>query len=157
MTQIITNITLDVLTPAAHPKTVYAKQHDQNSRYICASITNNGNPLPIETSAAVYLNGTRSDKQKGSFQGTVNADGTLMLPIDSWLLRLVGSVECDVLIQSDSTSITTMSFMLVVLESSYSSETPDSGGSGDSGGAVTPIQPQNNIATLDEVKTYLGV
>lgn len=154
MIQTVADITLDVSTPVARPITIYAKQFDSSSRYICVHVTDNGIPMYIESNSAVFLGGRRSDKKKKSFAGTVNTDGTLMLPIDSWLLQLVGSVECDVVIRSDDAVLTTMSFMLVVLESSASGGSEDDEGSDDS---ANPVQPQYEIASLSEVKTYLEV
>ena len=156
MIQIVATITLDVLKPAIHPIVVYAKQFDTNSRYVCVRVTQNDAPIKIESTSDVYLSGTRIDKKKQAFKGTVNEEGTILIPLDQWLLQLVGSVECDVLIQSGASTITTMSFMVVVLESSYPASTEEDEG-GDGNGAVTPILPQYSVASLGEVKYYLGV
>lgn len=153
MAQTIATITLDVLIPSVTPVTVYAKQLDKSSRYVRVRVTDNGTPMPVASSSTVYLGGTRSDKRKKSFAGSVDSDGTLMFLIDSWLLQLAGSVECDVLIQAGGVTLTTMSFMLVVRESSF---TGDDSGEDDSSGTGTPILPQYDVASLDEVKSYLG-
>lgn len=154
MVQTITTISLDVLIPSVTPITVYAKQLDKNSRYVRVRVTDNGTPMAVASNSTVYLGGTRSDKRKKSFAGSVDPDGTLMLPIDSWLLQIAGGVECDVLIQTGDATLTTMSFMLVVLKSTFAA---DGDGEIDSGGTVTPVQPQYDVASLDEVKSYLGV
>lgn len=153
MIQIVSTITVDTLKPATLPIVVYAKQFDANSRYVKIRVTQDGVFFPIETSANVYLNGTRTDKQKRSFEGTVDTDGTLLLPLNQWLLYFPGSVDCDATVQTTGATFTTMSFMLVVLESSYPSEDSDSGGSG---GTTAPIQPLYEVASLTEVKSYIG-
>lgn len=153
MLNTITKISLDVMKPAPHPIVVYAKLRDQNSRFIQVQVTSNGEPIVVDSSAQVYISGERIDKERKSFAGSVNDDGTLKLPIAAWLLGLVGSTECDVTIVSGVSALTTFPFTLVVRDS-YRVNGDESTEGDDEGTTVNPSY-NYDIATLEEVQKYL--
>lgn len=154
MLSTITKLSLDVMKPAPHPIVVYAKLRDQNSRYLHVQVTSNGEPIVVDPSAKVYISGERIDKERKSFAGEVNSDGTLTLPIATWLLGLVGSTECDVTIVNNASALTTFPFTLVVRDS-YRVNGDESTEGDDEGTTVDPSYDYD-IATLAEVKEYLG-
>lgn len=144
MIQIVSTISLDVLKPATHPITIYAKQYDVDSRYVCVHVTNNGEPLLVDSTSTVCIGGIRPDKQRQVFEGTANDDGTVIVPLDPWLLHLVGGVECDIQIETEDSVFSTMPFTVIVRESSLPA---------DEGGGY--VSPRYQVASLEEVKSYL--
>lgn len=118
MVQAITNITLDTIRQDISPK-VLAKQHDAGSRYICATIQTNGQAFEFGEirPPTVKLNAKRADGQTNSFNGTIQADDSVLLPIDAWMLTLDDVVECEVLIETGGIKLRTISFVVDVAAS----------------------------------------
>ncbi len=114
MAVITREITLDV-SRANVFHAVIAKQHDANSRFLKATIADLGVKISVPMGAVVMLNATRSDKQKHAFLGDVNADGTVTVPLTSWLLELDGKAICDIsIVAEDGSRLTTMKFALEI-------------------------------------------
>ncbi len=114
MAVITREITLDV-SRANVFHAVIAKQHDANSRFLKATIADLGVKIPVPMGAMVMLNTTRPDKQKRAFLGEVNADGTVTVPLTTWLLELDGKAMCDIsIVAEDGTRLTTMKFILEI-------------------------------------------
>lgn len=94
-TKIISTIDWEVSSDAAcAPITV--KQYDKGSRYIVATITNNGEALEIASSAVVAANFKRADGQAKAFKGTILTDGTVQVPIPYWATKIPGTAMASV-------------------------------------------------------------
>lgn len=119
MAMITKEITIDVARTSVF-QTIVAKQHDSNSRFLRVAITNDGVPLPIDTSSTVIIDGKREDGESKGFLGTVNSDGTVTVPLTGWLLELNGIVKCDItVVDSEGRKLSTTLFYLAVEEAVY--------------------------------------
>lgn len=114
MIQTIKKITLDVYKPNLF-KLIVAKQGDSNSRFIKATIVNDGRKIDIPITATALINALRVDGEAKSFSCEVNADGTVTAPLTYWMLEIGGVVECDIsVIGADNTRLTTSKFFVEV-------------------------------------------
>ncbi len=120
MTQIIREITVDVAQTNTL-RAITAKQHDLNSRFLKIHITNEGIPIEVDPTATVTMNVKRMDDISRPFYGSVNEDGSVTVPLTTWMLALAGSINCDVSIiaPEDSQKLTTMQFSIYVEEAVY--------------------------------------
>ena len=118
MAIVIKPITLEVSKPNVF-QAIAAKQGDSNSRFLKATIVNEGVMIPVLSTSTVVINAKRNDGQSNSFFGETNDDGTATVPVHSWMLELVGYVNCDVsIIDTQGRKLTTTSFTLLVEEAS---------------------------------------
>lgn len=116
--QVIREVSADVVKRGA-TRAVYAKQRDCNSRFLNVRIQEEGNDIKIDPSLKVVLNVKRPDNAENMFFGTVNADGTVQVLLTTWMLELVGTLECDISIVSedpDVAKLTTMKFNIYIEE-----------------------------------------
>lgn len=114
MIQITREITVDVARINEF-QAIIAKQSDYNSRFLRVTITNNGCPINIVEGSTVSMNALRPDNASQSFLGTVNEDGTVTVPLTSWMLELDGRVCCDIsVIDENLQKLTTTLFTLHV-------------------------------------------
>lgn len=114
--QVVREVTADVIKRGA-TRAVYAKQYDYNSRFLNIRIQEEGKDIVIDSTlnAEVILNVERPDKQENMFKGTVNEDGTVKVPLTSWMLELEGTLICDVsVVREGEAKLTTMSFNIYV-------------------------------------------
>lgn len=120
VTQIIREITVDVAQTNTL-RAITAKQNDLNSRFLKIHITNGGTPIEVDPSAIVTMNVKRTDDISKPFKGSVNDDGSVTVPLTSWMLELAGSINCDVSIIAPTASqkLTTMQFSIYVEEAVY--------------------------------------
>ena len=95
MTRIYHEINVEVSKPNLF-QAVVAKQNDCNSRFIKATFVNDGEKIDILPSAKVIINARRSDGGSNSFLGVVNDNGTVTVPLHSWILEVEGMVDCDI-------------------------------------------------------------
>ena len=95
MAQIIKEIDVEVIRPNLF-QAVVAKQNDCNSRFIKAAFVNKGEKIDITPVSKVLINARRSDGESGSFEGVVNDDSTVTVPLHSWILEVDGMVDCDI-------------------------------------------------------------
>ena len=127
MVQIITKVNLEVSKPNLFQALV-AKQYDMNTRFLNATLVDCGNKIDIPNSGtiAVVINAERPDGQSQGFEGVVNDDGTVTVPLHSWILELMGTVTCDVSVidtaAADNKKLTTTSFTLLVEKAAYGGE-----------------------------------
>ena len=121
MALIIKEIKLEVSKPNLI-QAVVAKQNDCNSRYLKASLWDEGVQLSINPAAEVTINAERKDGLSDSFYGEVNNDNTVTVPLHSWMLELDGSVNCDVSIIVDERKLTTTSFVVMVEKAACNSD-----------------------------------
>ena len=96
-----------------------------NTRFIKATFVDNGDKIYIdhEASVKVVINALRPDGESKGFDGEVNQDGTVTVPLHSWMLELVGTVTCDISVIDtetyDNKKLTTTSFTLLVEKAAY--------------------------------------
>lgn len=118
MNQIVKSIVIDVAKKNKIQK-IIAKQKDNKTRFVNATITNEGKQIIVNSNAIVCVNGLREDGERKSFQGEVNENGTVTVPITYWMLELEGLVECDISIMGvDEEMLTTTSFKISVEKTS---------------------------------------
>ena len=97
---------------------IVAKQYDKNSRYLIATLTHYGEKIEVTSPSYVYIRAKRSDGVEIKAEGTANDDGTVTVPLTYDMLAVVGSVECEISIDSEGAStLTTTTFYLEVEES----------------------------------------
>ena len=76
-----------------------------------------------DNSIKVIINAERPDGQSKGFDGEVNEDGTVTVPLHSWMLEMEGSVICDISVidteLDDNKKLTTTSFTLLVEKAAY--------------------------------------
>lgn len=121
MALIIKEIKLEVSKPNLI-QAIVAKQNDCNSRFLKASLWDEGVQLPINPLSEVTINANRNDGASDSFFGEVNDDNTVTVPLHSWMLELDGTVNCDVSILVDGRRLTTTSFVVMVEKASNNSD-----------------------------------
>ena len=121
MALIIKEIKLEVSRPNLI-QAIVAKQNDCNSRFLKASIWDEGAQIPIRPESQVTINAERKDGKSDSFFGDVNDDNTVTVPLTSWMLELEGIVNCDVSIFVDDRKLTTTSFAVSVEKASNNSD-----------------------------------
>lgn len=121
MNRIVKAITIDVVKKNKTIK-INAKQYDNKTRFINATITNEGEKLTIGSDKTVLINGLREDGLSKSFKGSV-VDGTVLVPITYWMLENEGLVECDIsVIGTDEETLTTKGFYIDVEAASRSNK-----------------------------------
>ena len=117
--QIIREVIADVVKRGA-TKVIYAKQHDFNSRFLKIRIQVDGVDFDVKPTSRATLNVSRPDKSTKKIGGSVNSDGTVTIPMDSWMLDLAGTIQCDVsVVEEEGTTVsklTTMKFSIRVEE-----------------------------------------
>lgn len=114
MAQITKAVNVDVAMENL-PLRVVAKQNDIDSRFLKATIRNEGVPIDVPSDAVVKINVMRADKKSGAFVGTVNSDGTVTVPLTDWVLGCAGIARCSIsIIGPDEQKLTSTSFALDV-------------------------------------------
>ena len=122
MMKIIKELNIEVAKPNIL-QAVVAKQYDMNSRFLKIRFIDSGTHIDIPTTAKVVINAERIDGQSNSFEGVVNNDGTVTVPLHSWMLELEGTVICDIsaidTTENDEGKLSTTSFTLIVEKSAH--------------------------------------
>ena len=114
MVQVTKKIALEVSKPNTL-KVIVAKQGDNRSRFLKVTFANDNKKIEIPPSATAIINALRGDGTSKSFAGEVNSDGTVTVPLTSWILELEGIVECDIsAIDEDGRRLTTSTFVVEV-------------------------------------------
>lgn len=131
MIEIIKELNIEVSKPNVF-QAVVAKQYDMNTRFIKATFVDGGNKIYIDPNAtvSVVINALRPDGESRGFDGVINDDGTVTVPLHSWMLQLVGTVICDISVidigdietEDDNKKLTTTSFTLLVEQAAYGGE-----------------------------------
>lgn len=110
---IVANLTLDTyqrnkVAPLVVP------HGDYGARVIRAKITDLGKPVIVESTAAVSIVATRSgDGESQAFSGSVNADGTVTVPVTQWMLDVPEEdVTCHVVVTGIGYQYSTTSFLI---------------------------------------------
>ena len=117
MAQCMCKMTLDV-TERDSIATVVARQGDSATRFWQVYLLSCGEPMSVEESVRAVLNVKNAAGEIRAFEGEVCADGTLLLPLNAWVLRAVGIVQCDVsLFNAAGGKLTTPPFEVEVVAS----------------------------------------
>jgi hypothetical protein len=119
--QIIKELTVDVTKPNVF-QAVVAKQYDMNTRFLKVTFADCGNKIeiPLADTNKVVINAERNDGQSKGFEGSINDDGTVTVPLHSWMLELDGTVICDIsVICGTDKKLTTTSFTLIVEKAAF--------------------------------------
>jgi hypothetical protein len=109
-------VSADVVRRGA-TRAIYAKQNDKNSRFLNVRIQEDGTDIEVKQTSKVIFNVERPDTKENMFEGTVNEDGSVKIPLTSWMLELDGTLLCDISIiseGSDVAKLTTMQFNIYV-------------------------------------------
>ena len=116
-------ITRDIYPDTARKnnfRVILAKQFDENSRYLRAVIQNEGRRVNISDKCAVMFNVKRADGKMRAILGSVNKDGSVLVPLTQWLLSVVGTAICSIsIIEGEENKLTTMSFEIQVEQQEY--------------------------------------
>ena len=110
---LIANLTLDTfqrnkIAPLIVP------QGDYGARVIRAKITDLGKTVIVESAAEVSIVATRSgDGESQAFSGSVNADGTVTVPVTQWMLDVPeDDVKCHVVVTGSGYQYSTTEFLI---------------------------------------------
>lgn len=117
MLQVTKEIIADVVVRSTS-KSVVAKQNDANSRFLNVQIQNGGKKVEVAEPAIVMMNVQRPDGETGTFEGSVNDNGTVRVELNAWILAQAGIVPCEIVIYKDTpteqSKLTTMTFYVEV-------------------------------------------
>ena len=122
--RIVKELNIEVTKPNVFQALV-AKQYDMNTRFLKVTLTDNGTKInvPYSGDVKVVINAERKDGQAKGFDGEVNEDGTVTVPLHSWMLELEGLVTCDISVikttEGKNKKLTTTSFDLMVEKAAY--------------------------------------
>lgn len=95
MVMIIKEIEVDV-SQLNRFAAIVAKQYDKQSRFLKVTLLDSGERIKVESASIAVINARREDEVAKTFEGTVNADGTVTVPLTYWMLQLDGTVKCDI-------------------------------------------------------------
>ena len=115
MIKIVKEISVEVSKPNLF-QAIVAKQSDSNSRFLKVTLLDDGEKINVESHHTVAINAERNDGQSYSFPGEPNGDGTVTVPLHSWMLELDGSVNCDISVinKENGIKLTSTNFVLMV-------------------------------------------
>ena len=115
MAQYVRKITLDFNAKPPN-KTVFAKQLDQNSRFLLIEPQFDGDKFDArDCSAALYAQ--RPDKQIITVDGEVTEEGNLLIELTNDVTALYGIVRCDVKLSQSEQLLSSFLFDLNVIPS----------------------------------------
>lgn len=124
MIEIIKELEIEVSKPNVF-QAIVAKQYDMNTRFLKVTFVDNKEKISINHSETVRvtINALRPDGLSKGFDGEINDDGTVTVPLHSWMLELVGTVVCDISVidtaTGDEKKLTTTSFTLFVEQAAW--------------------------------------
>ena len=146
MAKVEKSLTLDV-SRQNRIQAVVAKQFDKDSRFLKVQLTEDGASIRVEQSSNVKINALRADNNSKSFDGVVNADGTVTVPITYWMLEIEGRVSCDVSVEDNQgRKLSTLNFTIEVERANNSVNN-----------TANDIVPTGyEVASLGEVISYLS-
>ena len=151
MAEAILDLRLDTVQPN-RVRLVYGVQNDYNSRYICARFLANGTQISIEKTASPSINAKRPDGEKRSFPGTVNADGTVKVPVTQWMLEVPGEVKASVAAVTSSGRLTTQEFYIMAKDSVWDGTDEPSAENPDKDVIQTIIASENERVAAEEAR-----
>lgn len=122
MIQIVKEIAVDVAARNVF-QAIVAKQNDSNSRFLKVMLCNEGTKIEVPSTATVSINAKRADGNSNAFDGTVNSDGTVEVPITTWMLELDDVVRCSISVNVENSKLTSTAFSIDVESAEYTSTT----------------------------------
>lgn len=149
MIKIIKELNVEVTKPNIF-QAIVAKQYDMNTRFLKVTFVDCGTriDIPATDTTKVLINAERADGQSKGFDGVINEDGTVTVPLHSWMLELEGTVVCDISVidtaTDDEKKLTTTSFTLFVEKAAY-------------GGSDVTTDPQYDVLVdlIREVEAFI--
>jgi len=110
---LIANLTLDTYRKNNVPPLI-VPQGDYGARVIRVTITEQGKPVSVESTAAVSIVSERSgDGTAQAFSGEVNNDGSVTVPVTQWMLDVPDDdVICHVVVTGNGYQYSTTSFLI---------------------------------------------
>lgn len=124
MIKIIKELNIEVTKPNIF-QAIVAKQYDMNTRFLKVTFVDCDAriDIPVTETTKVIINAERPDGQSKGFDGVINDDGTVTVPLHSWMLELEGTVICDISVidtaNDEEKKLTTTSFTLLVEKAAY--------------------------------------
>lgn len=117
---------LDISRETSYKK-IYAKQYDQDSRYLCLKIRDKGYPIEIGSDCVIRLNFRRDGENPLYAYGELDEDGCVHILLSPEMLQVAGEATCNIAIFDGDEKLSTLNFTLVVEESPDGGEdyTPD--------------------------------
>ncbi len=116
-------ISRDIALNVSKPNTVckvFAKQGDTLSRTLTVTLCDDEKTITVSPTATVFINVKRSDGEAKAFAGSVNDDGTVNVPINTWMLEVYDIVNASVSIVDGNNKLTSLSFSIIVEPAEYS-------------------------------------
>lgn len=150
MAQCMCKMMLDVADRDA-VQSIVARQGDSATRFVRLRLASFGEPMRVEESASVVLNVKKASGELRAFDGEVNSDGTLTLPINAWMLQSIGVLQCDAsIIDIAGGRLTTPSFEIEVVSSVAAGEMLP--GDGEDDESITArLLAEEKVSMLDPV------
>ena len=127
MIKIVKELGVEVTKPNIF-QAIVAKQFDMNSRFLKVTFMDCGTriDIPLTGTTKAIINAERKDGESKGFDGVINNDGTVTVPLHSWMLELDGTVICDISVidtaNNKEKKLTTTSFTLLVEKAAYGGE-----------------------------------
>lgn len=115
MGEIIQDITLEVAKPNLF-QAIVAKQTDYGSRFLRATLANNGEKIFVDPTFSATINAKRPDGLSKRFDAEVNDDGTITAPLTGWMLEKAGIVDCDISMITPDAKLSSTVFSITVNE-----------------------------------------
>lgn len=110
-------------------QTVFAKQLDENSRFLLIEPQLDGNKFDVRN-CTVKLYAERPDRQIITVDGEITDEGNIYVELSKDTVSLVGIVTCDVKLLEDDEQLSSCLFHLSVIKSIGASGTDPPSGSG---------------------------
>lgn len=110
--QFTQNITLDINERNTF-KTVYAKQEDNNSRFLKITMTKNGEQITPATGDSAAFRCLKPDGHSCFDSATINQDGTITVELTGQVLAVAGKIHCDVSIINNTRVLSTATFIII--------------------------------------------
>ena len=73
---------------------IVVKEDDERTRFLDVTLYNGEDKIEVANGDQVIINVKRSDGNSNAFAGTVNNDGSVRVPIPSWLMQVSGKQSC---------------------------------------------------------------
>lgn len=118
MNYITKEIIIDVAKKNQIPDVV-AKNGDIASRFIIATIKNNGQAYSIDSQAEILLDILRPDGLRDAFVCELLENGKVKAPLTQWVLGCYGKVRASISIIKDNMRLTTTNFIIDVQECEF--------------------------------------
>lgn len=128
-----------------------AKQYDYNSRFLKATLCDNGVPITINPTSTVTINANRPDGTCKRFPGVSNDDDTVTVPLDAWMLQLAGVVYCDISVTKPGESMLTSTSFSVDVEPAAAFEEDK-----DEGRTLNITTECNQVSSYCSVSLYIN-